>query len=789
MSKNKKRNDINKNEEMLQNNVTEAPQKEEPKKAEAKKKRQKKSDEVVLVPIKTAVTNPHEKKKATAKDWILVIISILALLFLIFIVYATRSYNNTVSEMLMNDSKKENFTVVTTTEAIDNVMINEVSSDKWVELYNSGNDEADISGAQIFVSGKSLATVEEGIKIAPGEFAVVELSDDPGALDENNVSISDKDGKTIDSLLVPKLSSDKSYGLTQNESFNIGYMTPSKGALNKSELEEADYTYYDGIGFSTPGGFYDSTFLLTLSSAEGERIFYTTDGTEPTTDSDEYTEGFYISNKSGSKYVYAAKAFGYLFKENYYPNSIDAGMVVKAIRVNKYGKVLGSATQEYYIGLANDSAYSNIPVLSLTVDPDDMFGYFDGIYVAGRTREDAVIKGEKEVGSFANYLNDWSRKGQLTFFEKTKDKSLELKTTVKMYKDMNISSAQKSLVFNVGDYSVFEGSSLTDYIDKDGNILLQGFIDDDIARVRDYFVNEMMKDSNVGAIDLTPCILFIDGEYWGVYLLKAPYEADYFEKQFGVTKDLYIRQNSEYHKEFLDMYNFVTRNNMKDQNNYEKVKDMMDIDNYLEYVCLNVYLGNSSFRTTRGTQWRTISSIGLGSTDGRWRWTLNYPIGNSMGKSSTQTPTINTFMQNALRMDKFFQSLLMNKEFCSKLVEKMDYIANVKFAQENWEPVLEDTVELMKKPAMDSYVRFSGSIKDVAYTAEIDSIKNFLTKRSEYITVYARELAANGGDLNYIKEMEALGKDEAYDETTLISEQGENNAEEAEEENADNTVN
>ena len=782
----------------------EEAKKEDIKKEEAKKEVVKKEEPPKEKPQKTVITNPHEKKKATTKDWILIGVSIFALLFLIFVVYSTRSYNNAVSQMLQNDSKKENFTVATKTEAIDSVIINEVSSEKWVELYNGGSDEADISGTQIFVSGKSVANIEDGTKIGPDSFVVVELSVNPVASEKNNISIIDKDGKLIDSLLVPKLSSGKTYGLTQNESFNIGFMAPSKGEKNKLELEEENYTYYDGIGFSTPGGFYDNSFVLSLSAAEGEKIYYTTDGTEPTKDSTEYTDGVTISNKSGSKYVYAAKAFGYLYKENYYPGSIDAGMVVRAIRVDGSGKVVGSATQEYYIGLANDSAYQNIPVLSLTVDPDEMFGYFDGMYVAGRTREDAIIRGEKETSSFANYLNDWSRDGQLSFYEQDKDKSFELSPTVKMYKDINIYSSQKSLLFNVEDYNVFEGSSLMNYIDQDGNILLQGYIDDDTAKVRDYFVNEMMKDSKVGTIDLTPCILFIDGEYWGVYLLKAPFEADYFERQFGVTKDVYVRQNGEYQKEFLDMYNFVTENDMSNKANYEQAKTMLDIDNYLEYVCLNVYLGNSNFRTTRGTQWRTVSSTGLGYTDGRWRWVMNYPIGNTMGKASTQTPSIDTFMQHSLRMDKFFQSLLMNDEFCSELVKKMDSMSNERFAVENWEKVLDDSVSLMKKTAMDSYIRFSGSIKDAGYMAEIEIIRNFLTKRNEYITLYTKELAENGGDLEFIREMEAsgevvtdeegmitsLGEDEEGQEAEIAEEaEGENIGEAENADNAGNTNN
>ena len=728
--------------------------------------------------VKTAIIDPEEKKKATFKDWIIIGLSIISILLLIYIVYSTKRYDDSVSDRLQADSQKENLTVVLTTNAIDSVKISEVNAEKWIELYNNSSDDVDISGMGIYVSGKKVAVVADNTIIPTAGYLVFELDSNPAAGQKNVISLEDKDGNQVDSMIVPALTSSQSYGITLNENFNAGYIEATKGAQNPVQIAAESYTFVDGIGFSTPGGFYDSAFSLALSSKNGEKIYYTTDGTVPTAESTEYTGEINIRNQSGRKYVYAAQGFGYLDKETYYPNSVDAGMVINAITVDGSGKITGSASQEYYIGLANDTAYANIPVISLNVDPDGMFGYFNGMYIPGRAREDALISGNSELGPNANYSSGWTREGQVAFFETDKAKSLENKVSVKMYEDENIAQRQKSFQISFGDTESFKGSSLLKYLDADGNLILQGYLEDEELRVRDYIANELLKDTSIGTLDMSPCILFIDGEYWGVYLLKAPFDANYIYRHYGVTEPVYVRTHKAYQADFNNMYNFVTRNDMSSPQRYSAVKQLMDIDNYIEYICANAYLGNSSMRTTQGTQWRTVKSGGKGYNDGRWRWLMKYPVGNTMANAATQTPSIDTLIQGSLRTDRFFQSLLMNKEFQQKLEETMDRMANEVFVQEKWEPVVDQASELMKKPSIESYVRFYGSMKDVQYNDGIDKIKDFFMNRSEYITYYAKELAQKGGDLAYIDELEAQGKSVEDFEATEDEESQEGESEE-----------
>ncbi len=701
-------------------------------------------------------SNKQNKKKAV-KDLIIIALSIISLLLLVFIIVTSRKKERQVTDYLKTESETiENTGIISQKKLQDFVIISEVCADKWIELYNCGTEDIDLNGVEIYISGKLDTAISESLVVARDSYAVIDLKSNPGTSKNNVLVIRDTENSGEIAMIIPKLNKGQSYGRLSLDSYDMAYVSPSKGEATKS-LDK--YVTINGIGYSVPGGFYDGEVKLTLMARADEKIYYTTDGTKPTTQSEEYTGPISIKNMSGGKYVYAELGFGRFGSLDYLPKQVDKGMVVRAIRTDASGKVKGEATQEYFIGMAKDVSYQDMAVISLTSEPDGLFGYENGIYVSGKSREDALIQELDNSYGYANYFNNWKRDAKISYYEPEKGKTLELEGQINVFVNSDTANAQKSLEFRTtNSFDGFKGSSLLDYMDTEGHFVLNAFEGDNAIKVRELLSNELLKDSKVGTEKLLPCILFIDGEYWGMYHIKAPYDSRYIEEIYGVTSDVIIRDyDGAYNQDYIDFYKYVTENDMSVAEYYDNARKQMDMDSYLEFVCANMFFAKTSFRTTQATVWRTKNSEGTGYNDGRWRWLME-PAGSSMASKNTQTATIDSYLQESLKMDKFFQSLLRNKEFCSQLSATMRRVISEYFTQEKCDTCLDAVVELTEKPAKETYERYSKAMSAGDYEYRIEEIRSFFENRGEYIIKYTDEQAQKGGDLEYIKEQEALKK-------------------------------
>ncbi len=689
-------------------------------------------------------------KKFQVADAAVVIIGLLAFAALIFVVkyYNDRARKvqeqltetSSISEEIKADSSVPSF--------IDFLSINEINQAGWIELYNQEkNTIVELSNCYLTVNGNKKYTFTERDVIEEGDFLCIEGLGLLGRREHDIIGIYDDKGKLLKNIMIPSLSRKESYGCSADGGIEYFYLSPSKGKTN----DESAIIKKDKLTFSVPGGFYDESFQLKLTAAEGMTIYYTLDGTAPTIKSDIYKEPIIIENKSGSNMQYAtAEGIDYLY--SYKPSSISMGMVVRAIAVDNTGISSESKTQSYFVGIGNASDIANLPVLSITTAPENLFDYFEGIYVSGRSYEDALVKGE--VNSSANFLNDWKKEVYIEYFEPQKDKTFEGKMQISTIKDFSVSTPQKGLLLTAKG-GTFAGSSLVNYYNSISNrLVVQTNRKDNYFKLREYLAGSLLADTTVGTPDITPCVVFINGEYWGGYMLIAEYDEEYIEKHYNVEEDnVLIAQNgnitnkSGYQKEYDELYNFIINNDMKIAENYEWVKASLDIQNYLEYFCANIYLANAEYGLDDLVMWRSIKKQGIGYEDGKWRFLMprldNTMKNKEAGRAATSS--VNTFLQEGVSNDVFFRSLIVNQEFKNKLMAVMTEMTEDTFAIERVNFSFSEITAQLKKMVVMSYKRFIGSQVDAFYANEVEKIESFFDQRSKYVLKYTEEVISQGG--------------------------------------------
>ena len=686
------------------------------------------------------------------RDFFVILIAIVALAGLFVVIRMTRQQDSIDQKELVQESSgessQESTGKITSYSYDEKVLINEISSDGVIEFYNVSLRAMDISGYKVFVGTELATTVPDGSTLNPNDFFVVETKKSLSNNKNNLVKIYNQKDNLVKALSFDAIPSGMSYGCVTDGSYEAGMITSSIGESNNGSTREDNET----LVFSVPGGFYSESFELELSAPEGYKIYYTTDGREATTDSTEYSSKITVARPSGSSYTYAVSdGNGYTYA-SYFPENVDMGTVVNAIAVDSKGKVADSKTVAYYIGYDTDTDYVGLPVISLELSPEEMFSFESGIFVPGKSYYDGYIQGDAYRG---NFLNKNSAHGQLEYYEATKDRTYTSDVSVSIFDDGRRYADQKSfLVTAAGEEP--QGTSLSDYYTNGSGsfVLLSGGWDSG-TKVRSSLVNTLAEGTNIITRDYSPCVVFINGEYWGLYLLSNEYNTKYFQNKYGI-KDNMIVIADDYNSSaaYTQFYEYVVNTDFSIDENYQIVNTMMDVSNYIEFMCTNILIGNTKMYTNLSScVFKTVNNTGTGYSDGKWRWALNNvdcSMGNSNSYISDHTvgdysrAIMNTYLSQGIRENALFNSLLQNESFREEYLKTMDDLISNYFTAERANSALDAISANISKAVYSSNSRYA-KVDSKQFENNTEKIRTFFEGREYYLRLYTNEYISKRG--------------------------------------------
>ena len=619
----------------------------------------------------------------------------------------------------------------------------------------SGINIAPRSYLLLFANGaaKTEQTEEEGEAFIHLGFRIREKGE--------TLTLFDRGGAVIDQVNVPELVADVTYARLQDgrDSWDI-VKNGTPGESNEKLTAYVIPTLAEPV-FSAKSGFHEQPFALSLQAGEGETIYYTLDGSTPTADSACYTGPIWIEDASEKENHYA-NIENIAIDGDYQPDHrIDKGTVVKAVCVNEKGETSDIASQTYFVDFASKSGYERVRIMSVVVENDDFFSPDRGIYVLGDKYRDWVAYREDMGYSFAaNYTHPdktTERPVTVTLFDTDGTLFTEERIGVRVRGGSSRNLRQKGFNF----YTRKEYGE--DPLGLAAKMLrTSGSIDTNVTMLRDVFNQSLMADRHLDIQQGEPCMVFLNGEFWGLYNLQTRYTKQYFEEQYGIDRDriVMVKQDNRVSigtDQDLALYNeivsYAHKQDLSEPEAYERIGQMMDIQSFIDHYCFEIYIGNTDWPLNNVCCWRTRTEDGESAyEDGRWRWGL-YDTDESTGiyAEGMGTYTADPFLEEAHWFGAplttpLMSNLIENEAFKKQFTLTFMDMVNKNFAYEQVHNKLYQMAEVYAEPMVKSYRRFNGEVYTLdTFWDNIAVIDEFYEKRGDYVVDYfARALALSG---------------------------------------------
>jgi hypothetical protein len=546
----------------------------------------------------------------------------------------------------------------------------------WIELYNDESSDVDIGGYFLTdnFSNPTRWQIPSGTVIkAKGflRFWADGYDDVPGHTYRRDYSPNDyfttkyyhlnfslsraseeiglfkSDGTLIDSVSFGFQLPDVSVGRKPDGYANwlyFGEPTPeasniTEGTLNTEFSADPD--------ISLESGFYNGIQLITITATHpSTTIKYTLDGSKPCSLSETYLNPISINQTV----VLQVRAF----EQNKLPSNI--------------------ITKSYFID-------ENIllPVISLVVQPDVLWDNTYGIY-------DNNFK-EREIPVSFEFIDANGTPG------------FKLNAGLRLTGQASLFYPQKSFTISTDDrfgtdeiiYRVFPQRELNTF--KSLYLRNSGVPDNRSTFFRDAMQHSLL----INKIDLDcqayrPSVLFLNGEYWGIYNIRDKIDKDYIFSLHNVNPDdvdlleynmiptpEVMEGNAENYNAF---YNYIRNNDLSVEQNYRYIGEWMDVDEYINYQICEIFFDNVFWPDQNIRMWRERKE------GAKWRWILHdldYGFGmpnqisigyrNNTLEYATSSNTGGSFVP-PLWSTLIFRKLLENNEFKVKFVQHFSSYLN-----------------------------------------------------------------------------------------------------------------
>ncbi len=536
----------------------------------------------------------------------------------------------------------------------------------------------------------------------------------------------------------------------------------------------------DTLTFSAESGFYDAPFSLTLSAPENTAIYYTLDGSRPSADSLCYHGAIGIKDESGTKNTVSDHA-GISADETYSQqafanNPTDKATVIRAVAVMPDGTESAVISHTYLVGFQEKAAYyQQMKIISIMTDERSLFDDKTGIYVLGNEYErwkssssyDQETPDWAYVGNYTQKGKEWEREAVIQIIDR-KQPVFTQNVGIRIHGGATRSYPQKSI--NVyarkeyGDtkirYDLFsgsvtgktDGSPITDF---DAFTLRNTGNDAKYTRFRDRLNQTLVSDRQFLTQGMEPCIVFLNGEFWGQYDITEKLDAAWIKAHYHIPKksvcivkrDALDTGSEASFAEWESLRSWIKQTDFTDAGAYETLCSRVDMQGFADYMSCEIYFNNWDWCPANSAMWKAeVIDESNPYSDGKWRFLMfdtEFSTG-LYGRTPADTDNFASLEEKDCFLTDLFQAAMKNDDFRAQFISTFREIAEKNFDAEHVLSVIDKLESVYRDAAIDTHRRFwndwqSESAATVYYQYETEEIRDFYRERSGKILAYLDE--------------------------------------------------
>lgn len=563
---------------------------------------------------------------------------------------------------------------------------NSVGYGDWVEIKNISDGAVELSDYYLSDDEDDyLAFPLPAGSLEPGGLRVFKCSEDgdgdlPFSLDSSRealfLSASDR---LLDALSLHDIPLDGSCGRMDGQAgfFYFSAATPGRenvgGCRRLSASPEA----------VTPGGCYDDveSVEVALRAEAGAVIRYTLDGTLPTEASALYEGPIPLEETS----VLRAAAF----EEGCLPSRV--------------------MTQTYFL-----NEHLSLPALSLVLDDLPQF---------------------KRI--YNNQVKHFEMPGSVAFYEEGGSFSLGCGVTLSGATSLRLPKKNLSVRFRGAygdewlDYDLYGGG-----VDRFASLTIRSGQDYYFSIIRNELCQDIALEFSEHLVIQRSrfCVLFINGEYYGLYALKEKVTRQLYASTFGYSKDSVVMEEAAVRPRdafYQEVYSFVANNDMSDPVNYDRFCNIVDVDSVIDWAVLEGYFANNDILS--GNVRYCKSSEG----DGKWRLVF-YDLDAALHNRELSFSNLYAPERMAQQISEILHALLKNRAFKERLLTRTAEALRGPLASAHVLEKADEMLALIEQERLRDFRRWGTS--EQRFQNETAHMRAFLT---DYDALAVRSFCSN----------------------------------------------